>query len=60
MAGLAGEVEKEVVALNQIAHAVGIAHVCDVEFHLLADLGDVEQVAAVLGDQAVDKHDFRA
>lgn len=60
MAGLAGQVEKDVLALHQVLHAVLIPHVGDVDPHPVLDTGDVEQVTAVLGDQAVHQGHLRA
>ena len=58
MAGLAGQVEEIVLPLHQVVHAVGVAHVGDVDPHPVLDAGDVEQIAAIFRDQAVHQGDI--
>ena len=53
MAHLSGEVEQEILALDQVLHAVGIPHVGDVDADAVADLRDVEKVAAIFRDQRI-------
>ena len=53
MAGLASKIEETIVPLNQVAHAVLVSHVGDIDPHPVFDAGDVEQVTAVFGDEAV-------
>ena len=60
MAGLAGEIEEIILLLDQVAHAVFIAHVGDVDLDLVFDPVDVEQVAAVFRHQAVHKQNVCA
>ena len=55
VAGLAGQVEQVVLPLHEVAHAVLVAHVGDIDADAVLDAGDVEEVAAVFGDQAVDQ-----
>ena len=55
MAGLAGEVEKIVAAPEQLAHPGRVADIGDLYPHPVGDLGDVETVAAVIRQQAVDQ-----
>ena len=60
VAGLAGEIEEVILAPHQVSEAVFVAHVGDVDAHVIFDAGDVEQVAAVFGNEAVDERDLRA
>ena len=53
VAGLAGEVEDEVLALHEILQAVLVAHVGDVHAHAAGEAVDVEKIAAVFRDEAV-------
>ena len=55
VAGLAGEVEEELVILHEVAHAVLVAHIGDIDLHTVLDPGDVEKVAAILRDEAVEQ-----
>ena len=55
VADLAGEVENHVAALHQVIHRARLPHIGDVDRHLVFNAGDVEQVAAVLGNQRVDE-----
>ena len=55
VADLAGEVEDHVAALHEVVHRAGLPHVGDVDRDLVFDAGDVEQVAAVLGNQRIDE-----
>jgi len=59
VARLPGQVEEEVLPLHQIFHAVGIAHVGDVDPHPILYAGDVEQIAPIFRDQAVHQGDNR-
>ena len=56
---LAGEVEEEVLALDEVREAVRVAHVGDVQMHGCPEPGQIMQIATVLGDQAVDQRHFR-
>ena len=58
MAHLAGQVEEHVLALHQVLHAVP-AHVGDVDADLVLVAGEVEEVAAVVRQQAVDRRHLR-
>ena len=60
MAGLPGEIEKIILAGDEVVDAVRIAHVGDVDVKPVADVGDVERVAAVFGDEGIDERDVRA
>ena len=60
MAGLAGEVEQEVLADEMRPQAVAVAHVGDVDADAVLDSLDVEPVAAVFRHQAVDQRDLGA
>ena len=60
VADLAGEVEDHLAALHQVVHRAGLAHVGDVHRDAVLDAGDVEQVAAVVGNQRIDQQDVGA
>src|SRR5215471_3708891 len=60
MAGLSGEIEEVVLALDQIGHAVTIAHIRDVHPHPIFQTGNVEETAAIFGDETVDECNSRA
>ena len=60
VADLAGEVEDHVLPAHQIVHRALLADVGDVDADAILDAADVEQVAAVLGDQRVDEQHARA
>ena len=53
VAGLPCQVEQVILPLDQVPHAVLVPHIGDVDLHVVLETGDVEQVAAVFGDQAV-------
>ena len=55
VADLAGEVEDHLAVAHQVVHRARLAHVGDVHADAILDAGDVEQVAAVVGDQRVDQ-----
>ena len=55
VADLAGEVEDDVAVAHQVVHRRLLADVGDVDAHAVGDAVDVEQVAAVVGDQRVDE-----
>ena len=59
VAHLAGEVEEHLLPAHEVLHAVP-AHVGDVDADLVLVAGEVEQVAAVVGQQAVDRGHVRA
>jgi hypothetical protein len=42
-------------SLHQVVHRALLAHVGDVDAHAVLDARDVEQVAAVVGDERVDE-----
>ena len=52
---LAGEVEDDLPVAHQIVHRALLPDVGDVDAHAVGDAVDVEQVAAVVGDQRVDE-----
>lgn len=60
MTGLASEVEQVVLAADEVGHGMRIAHVGDVDAHLAVEVGDIEEVAAVLRNQAIDQGHFGA
>ena len=49
-----------VVIAHQVVHRALLAHVGDVHAHAIRDAVDVEQVAAVVGDERVDEQDVGA
>src|SRR6266404_1687877 len=54
MTGLPGKVEKIIVIPNQIGHAVRIADIGDVHLQTIFKAVDIEKIAAVFFDQAVN------
>ena len=58
MARLAGEVEQEVLALDQSREAVLVTDVRDVHVHLVLEAADIGAVPSVLGHEGVDEHDL--
>ena len=58
VARLAGEVEEIVLLSNEVAQAVLVADVRDVDVDRVLDSRDVEQIAAVLVDERVDERDL--
>src|SRR6185295_15340971 len=60
VADLAGEAEDDVAIPDQIVHRRLLADVGDVHPHAIGDAVDVEQVAAVVGDERVDEQDVGA
>ena len=60
VACLASEVEEIILSLHQIAHAVGIAHVRDVDLQAVAEWLDVKKIPAIIRDEAVEHRDLRA
>jgi hypothetical protein len=50
---------KEIATLHEIVHRVLVAHIGDVDAHLVLDAGDVEQVAAVLGNERIHQRHAR-
>ena len=59
VADLAGQVEQHLLAAHQVLHAVA-AHVGDVDADLVLVAVEVEEVAPVVGQQAVDRGHARA
>ena len=47
MTRLPRQIEEEVLSLDQIAHAVLIAHIGDVDLHPAVNIGDVAQIAPI-------------
>jgi hypothetical protein len=60
VAHLTREAEDDVAAAHEIVHRRLLADVGDVDLHAIGDAIDVEQVAAVVGDQRVDQQDAGA
>ena len=59
VAGLAREIEQEVLPLHQVFHAVLVTDVRDIHPDRVLDLFDIEQVAAIFRDETVHKDDLR-
>ena len=57
MAGLACEIEEEVLILEEVVDAVGISNVRDVDLNIVLEGLDVEEVTPVLWYQRVDDGD---
>ena len=55
VAHLPGEVEDDVAVAHEIVHRRLLADVGDVDAHAIGDAVDVEQVAAVVGDERIDE-----
>src|SRR5581483_6557027 len=60
VAHLAGEVEDDGAILHEVVHRALLPDVGDVDLDAVRDAVDVEQVAAVRGNQRVDEKDVRA
>ncbi len=60
MAHLSGEGEDHLAIAHQVVHRRLLADVRDVDVQPIGDAVDVEQVAAVVGDQRVDQQDVGA
>jgi hypothetical protein len=60
VADLAGEVEDEVLAHDELPDLLVVAHVGVADRHAVGDVPNVVGVAAVLGDQRVDDQDLGA
>ncbi len=58
MARLTREIKQIVSPLDQIAHTMLIPYVGDVDAHLILDVFDVKQVAAILGNEAIHEQYF--
>jgi hypothetical protein len=56
--GLSGQVKEVVLALDQIAHAVFVSGIGDIDFDAIFNSGNVEWVAAVFWDETVYEQDF--
>src|SRR3954463_5528553 len=54
MTRLASEIEKIIFAFDQIFDRMGVANIRDVCQNSIPDVFDIEWIAAVLGNQAVD------
>ena len=55
-----GQVEDHVGARHERVHGMRIAHVGDVDLHQVLDAGDVEAVAAVVGNERIDQQHARS
>ncbi len=52
---LSGQIEKVVFSANERLQTVSVAHVGDIDVQLVAKTFEVERIAAVLGNQAIDE-----
>src|SRR5437016_3358499 len=55
VACLTGKIKKEVTLFDQCRHGLRIADVSKLNAHLVADIMDVEEVAAVFRDQTINQ-----
>lgn len=55
VAGLARQIEQDILSLDQMLEAVFVAHIGDVDAHAVGNGGDIEEVATVFRDEAVDE-----
>ncbi len=60
VAHLPGEVEDDLPVSHQVVHGALLANVCDVDPQSGFEAGNVEQVAAVIGDERVNEQDVGA
>ena len=60
VADLPGEIENDVAILHQVVHRRLLPDVRDVHANAIGDAVDVEQIAAVVGNQRVDEQDVGA
>lgn len=51
---MAGEIEEELFAENEVTKAMSVAHVGNVHLHAIANAFDVVKITAVVRDQALD------
>ena len=55
---MASEVEKKIVTLDEIAHAVRASCIENVDFDSFRDSRDVERVAPIFRNEAIDQRYF--
>ncbi len=60
VAHLPGHVEDDFAIAHQIVHRAGLTDISDVDPHAIFDAGNVEQVAAVIGNERVDQENICA
>ncbi len=60
VADLAGEIEDDVLILDEHVHRVSVAQIGDVHANPILEAADVEVVAAVVGEQRVDQQNVGA
>ncbi len=60
VASLAREVEEKVASLDQGGHGVWVAYIRRVQFDAIPDVVDIEEVAPIFRNQAVNQHDLCA
>ena len=58
MAGLPREIEQKVPAFNQRSHGGGIPDIRQFNRRAIADVIDIEKIAAVFGNEAVHQGNF--
>jgi len=57
---LAGEVEDHGAVAHEVVHRALLTDVRDVDVQAVREAVDVEQIAAVVGDERIDQQDVRA
>ena len=60
VAGLTGQIEEKVFPANERLQTVSISHVGDIDAHLVSEPLDIEEITAVLGDEAVNQGKVRS
>src|ERR1700719_2762177 len=60
MAGLSREVEKIIFSLHEVAQAVGIANIRDIDLHPVLQSIEVVKISAVIRNEAVHDRDHSA
>ena len=60
MAGLRRQVEQKILASEQMRQGVSAADIGDVDTHPIAYIGNIGEIAAILGNHAVDEQNLGA
>ena len=60
VADLPGEIEDDLAVAHEVVHRARLPDVGDVDAHAILDARDVEEVAAVVGNERVDEQDVGA
>ena len=56
--GLSRQIEQDVLVAQKYRQTVTITHVGDIDIHQMTDAGQIEEIAAVLGDQRIHDGDL--